>query len=241
MKKLYLIISLISSAVFAQQGSLCTDPIVITSLPYTTTDNTANYGDNYDPSTDSSPACSMTTFGNNYHGGNDVIYSYTPDASGTIKIELPSVVGWSAMFVYTSCANIGVSYAACATGTSAGARTINNFAVTAGQTYYIFISSWPAPQTIAYTLNVTSLTLGVNEVEEAKKVAIYPNPVKDNLFFDTDLDVKSASVYSINGQLIKKASVSDNKIYVGDLQSGMYILNLESNDGTPIHRKFTKL
>lgn len=241
MKKIYSLFVLISVSVFAQTGSLCTTPIVIPSLPYTTTDNTANYGDNYDPSTTSSPTCSLTTFGNNYHGGNDVIYSYTPETSGTIKIELPSVVGWSAMFVYTDCANIGVSYAACATGTSAGARTINNFAVTAGQTYYIFISSWPAPQTIAYTLNVTSLTLDVSEVETAKKIGIYPNPVKDNLFFDTNLDIKNVAVYSMNGQLVKKATLSDNKISVSDLQSGMYILNLETSEGTVIHHKITKL
>src|SRR5690606_2775638 len=65
---------------FSQVGTLCNDPIVIASLPYTTTDNTANYADNYDPDTDFwLPINGVEDeYANYYHGGNDVIYSYTP-------------------------------------------------------------------------------------------------------------------------------------------------------------------
>ncbi len=139
----------------SQTGSTCEDPIVITSLPYTVSDDTANYGDNYNPSTDSSPQCSTTTYGNNYHGGNDVVYSYTATANTTINVRLQGVVGWTAIFIYSDCANIGIEYEACSTATTAGNREINNFTVTAGETYYFLASSWPAPQTFTYTLNVT--------------------------------------------------------------------------------------
>lgn len=241
MKKLYVLFIFAINSSFAQQGFLCTDPIVIMALPYTTTDNTANYGDNYDPSTASSPACSLTTFGNNYHSGNDVIYSYIPEVSGTIKIELPNAVAWTGMFAYTDCANIGISYAACATGSSAGIRTINNFAVTAGQTYYIFISSWATPQTVAYTLNVTQLTLDVNEFEATQKIGLYPNPVKDKLQIQSNLDITSASIISINGQVIRKVEVKDNTIPMEDLQSGLYVVQLNTANGSTLHRKITKL
>lgn len=241
MKKLYFLFVFIFSGAFAQQGSLCTNPIVIATLPYTTTDNTANYGDNYTPQTSSSPACSTTTNGNYYHGGNDVIYSYTPTQSGTIKVEMPSAVGWSGLFIYTDCANIGVTYAACSTSTSAGNRTINNFAVTAGQTYYFFLSTWPDPQTMAYTLNVTQLTLDVNEFEATQKIGLYPNPVKDKLQVQSHLDITSASIISINGQVIRKMEVKDNTIPMEDLQSGLYIVQLNTANGTTLHRKITKL
>lgn len=241
MKKLYVLFFFAITSSFAQQGSLCTDPIVITSLPYTTTDNTANYGDNYDPATTSSPTCSTTSSGNYYHGGNDVIYSYTPTQSGTIKIEMPSAIGWSGLFVYTDCANIGVTYAACSTSTSTGNRTINNFAVTAGQTYYFFLSTWPDPQTMAYTLNVTQLTLNINEFEATQKIGLYPNPVKDKLQIQSNLDITSASIISINGQVIRKVEVKDNTIPMEDLQSGLYIVQLNTANGSILHQKITKL
>ena len=136
--------------------------MIISSLPYTAINDTSNYADNYDPVTTASPSCTTSTFGNYYHGGNDVIYSYTAQESGIIKDELACVVGWTGLFIYTNCENIGVSYDACATSTTAGNSIINDFAVTAGQTYYFYVSSWPAPQTFAYTFNVTQLPLGVD-------------------------------------------------------------------------------
>jgi hypothetical protein len=140
------------------QGSTCENPIVIGSLPYSTTDNTSNYADNYDPQTATHPACTGGTNGNYYHGGNDVIYSYTPTADTSINIRMPDVVGWTGMFVYASCADIGVSYVACSTSSAAGDREINELSVTGGQTYYILLSTWPSPQTFAYTLNITENT-----------------------------------------------------------------------------------
>jgi len=160
MKKNYiwLLMLFVFSFSNAQVGTTCEDPIVIESLPFSTTDNTANYADNYDPQTVTHPVCAGGTNGNYYHGGNDVIYSFTPTADASVNFRLPSVVAWTGMFIYTDCANIGISYAACSTSAAAGNREINDFAVTAGQTYYILISTWPTPQTFAYTLNVTENT-----------------------------------------------------------------------------------
>ncbi|HYD92806.1 MAG TPA: hypothetical protein VEA37_15125, partial [Flavobacterium sp.] len=144
---------------YSQVGTTCENPIVIPALPYTTTDDTANYADNYDPDVDASPVCaSAGDNGNHYHSGNDVIYSYTPATDTSIDIEMPDGVAWSAMFVYTDCADIGIEYAACAAGTSTGDRVIDNFPVEGGETYYILLSIWATPQTFAYTLNITENT-----------------------------------------------------------------------------------
>jgi len=238
MKKLYTLF-LLASIGAAAQGSLCTDPIVIGSLPYSTTDNTANYGDNYDPQTVSSPFCSLTTYGNQYHSGNDVIYSYTPSASGTIKVQIPSALAWTGMFIYNNCADIGVNYAACATGPSAGARTIDNFPVTAGQTYYIYISSWEAPQTVAYTLNVTSLSLGLDAAPDAAQVTLFPNPVHDHLVIGGDVAFDRAVIYNIQGQRLE-AKLDGNRIQTGHLQSGVYTVELTTAEGGQVLKKFVK-
>ena len=238
MKKLYITFLLASTGLFAQ-GSLCTDPIIISSLPYSVTDDTANYLDSYDPQTDTHPTCSTTTNGNYYHGGNDVIYSFTATTSTFIKVEIPTAIGWTGMFIYTDCANIGIEYAACATGTSVGPRTINNFAVVAGQTYFIFISSWPAPQTVAYSLNVTDLNLATDGFEKTKGITIYPNPASDRLFFKTNLAIKNATVYLVNGQRIN-LNVLDNEASIASLQSGLYIIEMTTSNGEIVREKFVK-
>jgi hypothetical protein len=239
MKKLYLLFIFISIGVNAQ-GSLCTDPIVIASLPYTTTDNTANYVDNYDPQTDTSPECAATPYGNEYHSGNDVIYAYTAQNSGTIKAEIPAALAWTGMFIYNDCADIGVTYAACATGPSNGIRTISDFAVTAGITYYIYISSWSTPQTVAYTLNVTQQTLGTDDVYQNRNIILFPNPVNDMLFLDTSLAIKKIRVYNVNGQQMEVRLSGNNEVPTGHLQSGFYILELTTDEGAKMYKKFVK-
>jgi hypothetical protein len=240
MKKLYYFLLLGTFNLNAQIGSYCDNPIIIGSLPYTTNDDTANYGDNYDPQTTTHPVCTTTQYGNYYHGGNDVIYSYTPTVNGLIKVEIPAALGWTGMFIYNNCTDIGITYAACATGSSAGARTINNFAVTAGQTYYIYISSWPTPQTVTYTLNVTDATLGIDLITDSKNISIYPNPASSNLYFESNLAIESVKIFDTKGQLIASKNVTQNMITVSELQTGFYLIELETNEGIKINRNFIK-
>lgn len=240
MKKLYALFLLVTVGMYAQTGSLCTDPIIISSLPYTTTDNTANYGDNYDPPTATPIACGAGTSGNYYLGGNDVIYSYTPTANGTITIQLPSSVAWTGLFVFTSCAGIGAAPYACNCSSAAGNRTINDMAVTAGQTYYIVISSWPSPQTIAYTLNVTQTSLENNQIDYTESLVLYPNPVRNQLFLDTDFAIKNVGIISVNGQRLTAQLLDNNSINVEGLSAGFYILEMTTEEGLLLHKNFIK-
>lgn len=237
MKKLYFLFLMATCGMFAQ-GSLCDDPIVIASLPFSTTDDTANYLDSYDPQTTTHPACSTTLYGNYYHSGNDVIYSYTPAADGAIKVEIPAALAWTGMFIYTDCASIGVNYAACATNPGAGVRTIDNFAVIAGQTYFIYISSWASPQTVTYTLNVTDAALAVNQFETKQGIVVYPNPASAILHVATDAAIKATAIYNVNGQRLE-ARLSDNEIAIDHLQPGFYILELTTSEGT-VFKNFVK-
>ncbi len=241
MKKLYFSLLFVSLSAFAQPGNLCTDPIVITSLPVSLADNTANYGDNYDPPTATPILCGSGSLGNYYLSGNDVIYSYTPTADGTVTIQLPSVVGWVGLFVFLECADIGTPPYACNCSSAAGTRSINNMVVTAGQTYRIVISSWSTPQTIAYTLNVTDTTLGTNQVLQPKNLRLYPNPATNVLNLDTDATIKSATVITVNGQRMEAKLTGGNQINVENLQNGFYILEVAAEDGATVYKNFIKV
>jgi hypothetical protein len=135
-------------------GNLCENPIVVT-LPYTTTDNTSNYADLFYEGSPGATGCGTTS---SYLGGNDVVYSYTATNDGTINIVMTTTGTWSGMFVYANCASIGSACIGGGSNTGAGGVTLNEFPVVSGQTYYIVISTWPAPQTLAYTLNIVENT-----------------------------------------------------------------------------------
>lgn len=240
MKKFYFLFLFVAVSAFSQQGSLCSDPIVIAALPFSTTDNTANYGDNYDPPTSTPIACGAGTAGNYYLSGNDVIYAYTPTTSGTVKIEIPSSVAWTGLFVFSSSAEIGAPPVACNCSSSSGNRTINNMPVMAGQTYYIVISSWASPQTIAYTLNITSTSLNDADFRNTKTIELYPNPVRNELTINADLSIKSIAVFNINGQLMMQKSVSNNIVSLSELAVGYYLVQLTDTDGNVFSKKLLK-
>lgn len=136
-------------------GSLCSDPIVVGALPYNTSDDTANYGDDYSGSPGSS-GCGSTF---SYLNGDDVVYAYTATSDTSINIAISSLGGtYSGAFVYTDCADIGAS---CVAGYATGSSSSDfdfDLDVTNGTTYYIVISTWPSPQSVTYTLDITENT-----------------------------------------------------------------------------------
>ncbi|MDG4951460.1 choice-of-anchor J domain-containing protein [Weeksellaceae bacterium KMM 9724] len=132
-------------------GDTCDNPILVENLPYLTEDNTANYLDDYNGSPGET-GCSTTSA---YLNGDDVVYAYTATSDSSINLDMTTSANWTGMFIYTSCEAIGVE---CATGgvrAGTGGVLIEDFAVTAGQTYYIVISSYPSPQSYSYTLEIT--------------------------------------------------------------------------------------
>ena len=148
------VIGITNLSIYAQVGFTCNQAIPITTLPYATTDNTSNYGDTYDVI---QPSGCVATSGN-YMGGNDVFYSYTPTVNEIINIKMTPTSTWSGIFVYDGCANVGVT---CLGGVANGSNTIREIAslnVLAGHNYIIAISTFPAPQTVGYTLQIQSIT-----------------------------------------------------------------------------------
>jgi len=131
-----------------RRGLSCADPIPITSLAYTTTDNTANYADNYDIT--QPLACGGTA--TNYMVGNDVFYSYTATETGTINIRLTPTTAGSGIFVYNNtCPGAGVACVGGVANANTNVRNLN-ISVVAGNTYTIVISSSAANQTVGYTM-----------------------------------------------------------------------------------------
>lgn len=157
MKKITLLILLIFGTWTSSlgQASICENAQSIT-LPFSTTDNTANYSNNY------AGAPGMSCNGSlSFLYGNDVVYAYTATFNGSINLFLSTHDKYVGLFVYGSCANIGQICLAGATNQEIIFDTpisIVDFPVVQGSTYYFVISNAAPIETIGYTLNVAANT-----------------------------------------------------------------------------------
>ena len=69
----------------------------------------------------------------------------------------------------------------------------------------------------------------VDNIEETdnQQLAIYPNPVNDIVKISNVSDNQLVTIYSVDGKIIKKISISDEaEINVSELQPGLYIIGV---------------
>jgi PKD repeat protein len=75
---------------------------------------------------------------------------------------------------------------------------------------------------------------GIDEASWEKEVSIYPNPAYDQLHINSAIDVKTISLVDLNGieKLRKDDCGSTNTLEVGKIPEGIYILRIETENGT---------
>ncbi len=66
-------------------------------------------------------------------------------------------------------------------------------------------------------------------------VTIYPNPVKDLVYIETDQLIMDMSIYSMNGLLLKKLQAVDH-INISDLVNGVFLVKIKTNNGEVIQK-----
>lgn len=86
--------------------------------------------------------------------------------------------------------------------------------------------------------------IGTEGIEEnVESMRIYPNPADNTIQVSSEEIINEVEVYNINGQQMKvewrHTSSSNLVIYVTDLNSGVYFIKIETNNGETI-RKFIK-
>ncbi|WP_152285421.1 T9SS type A sorting domain-containing protein [Flavicella marina] len=104
-------------------------------------------------------------------------------------------------------------------------------ALTAGNFYLlrIYIEVTKPDTSKGYANGNTVVTLenataSINNIDGSSPISIYPNPVSDILYIDSDVTIDTYNVYSVSGQSVKSQKATGS-IDVSDLQNGLYILN----------------
>ena len=76
---------------------------------------------------------------------------------------------------------------------------------------------------------------GVEENEVAFN--IYPNPVENVLFIETEMNVEEVSIYTVTGTLIyKEVDFNSNTIDVSEFNGGVYIMKIRTENGETVKR-----
>lgn len=86
---------------------------------------------------------------------------------------------------------------------------------------------------------IKDLTLGLTETEE-KKVSLYPNPITDYLYIESDLEIKEIQISDLNGKVISNLDFQDNKMNLSILHSGIYLAKMSDVNGTITTKKIIK-
>lgn len=87
---------------------------------------------------------------------------------------------------------------------------------------------WDVPTIHTFTSNCT---LSLQENQLLNTISIYPNPVEDILYIQTNEKVLKVEIYDISGRILSSNSVSNNKFDLSELITGNYILKLYTEKG----------
>ncbi|MBI9031286.1 choice-of-anchor D domain-containing protein [bacterium] len=130
------------------QGSTCADPLPLTFPAVGVTGNTIDFIDDYS-STWISPNSS-------YMNGDDVVYQFTLANAMLLNGTITTTGSWIGAFILEDEPNLTTPAVVTLSKTSSGnTLTYANNMIPAG-TYYLIISSYPSPQSIDYTINLTA-------------------------------------------------------------------------------------
>jgi uncharacterized repeat protein (TIGR01451 family) len=86
----------------------------------------------------------------------------------------------------------------------------------------------------------TTIALPVFTKDLTTDVNIYPNPVTDVLYLDTNENWSKADIYDIAGRIIRSVSLYGQSIDVSGLESGTYFVRLKDGDRVGVV-KFVKI
>lgn len=83
-------------------------------------------------------------------------------------------------------------------------------------------------------------TLGSVDTELKYKIHFYPNPTKDYLFVDTEVEIKEIKIFDINGRSINNLNFESNSMYLGNIEKGIYLAKITDINGNTTTEKIIK-
>lgn len=86
-----------------------------------------------------------------------------------------------------------------------------------------------------FTVSADAQTVGVGNVE-INRISLFPNPVVDNLVIDSDNTVDSYRVFNLNGQVLLDQKLTNSRVNLEQLNTGLYIIELIGENFVSRHK-----
>ncbi|MFK5981315.1 MAG: T9SS type A sorting domain-containing protein [Flavobacteriaceae bacterium] len=134
------------------------------------------------------------------------------------------------------------------TGSTSPAEQFSFAIVTASYIRFDVVSNYGDPGNLVAFAEVAFSgieILGTTDNNLLETISLYPNPTRDVIYIDnsSNLDLKSISIYDMNGRLIKQveATGSDNqRINISDLSPGIYLFHMYNDQQSTVKRVIKK-
>ena len=78
----------------------------------------------------------------------------------------------------------------------------------------------------------------INEIE-GSSISVFPNPVRTTLYLNGLSEISSVSIFDLNGRIVMKPQIINNRIDVSSLGNGIYFIKVSDKNGVFIS-KFMK-
>ncbi len=137
------------------QGSTCDNPLALELPAVDVTGDTADYGNDY-----SSTGITGSSISASYLNGDDVVYQFTVENDVLLNGSIVAGGTYLGAFILQDEPNADTP-AQVTHALSAGSGysvTYTDVEISAG-TYYLILSTWPTPQSVTYTINLTATTV----------------------------------------------------------------------------------
>ena len=95
--------------------------------------------------------------------------------------------------------------------------------------YYLSAEKNAFGKASLYSINAKTLSVGIHELSSEN---IYPNPVKDFLTINSQVDLEKVEIYDYLGKMVLEDHSNEKTIEVQHLNSGVYVLKLYSQRGS---------
>lgn len=93
-----------------------------------------------------------------YMNGDDFVIEYTPTTTGCVSISLTNTDTYTGIFATDECPSSPTATCLGSVTNSAGNPTLASLSITAGQTYYLTVSTWPSPQCTPFDITISTIT-----------------------------------------------------------------------------------
>lgn len=97
----------------------------------------------------------------------------------------------------------------------------------------LFIFGGNTASAISSALNSTQSAdvsnLGIEDIRGNSGFMMYPNPVKDNLYFVAKNPIATVTIYDMTGRIVYSSIVTENTLNVSQLPAGQYLVKVYSD------------